>query len=89
MYKLPRHHRSATFLYMDSKTENFARMSTSLNGSSAISYTLGVAYSNRKSTELGFIFYNDEKPDGSVTGSRGHTKGERATASEDSRWHLF
>ncbi|KAF6026206.1 crn-7 [Bugula neritina] len=66
-------------LYMDSRNPNFQFLTQSLNETSqAVAYTLQQAYANRQSPDVGYIFYNDEKPlaaGGGVTEKYGHTKG--------------
>ena len=44
----------------------------------ALTYTLAQVYANVGSESVGYYLYNDEKPDGSSSSYRGHTKGVSA-----------
>lgn len=66
-------------LYMDESNPQFVDSKLTLNATNqSVAYTLQQAYSNHESSAVGYIFYNDEKPDaagGAWSATSGHTKG--------------
>eukprot|EP01006_Ploeotia_vitrea_P060594 TRINITY_DN76182_c0_g1_i1.p1 TRINITY_DN76182_c0_g1~~TRINITY_DN76182_c0_g1_i1.p1 ORF type:complete len:344 (+),score=46.90 TRINITY_DN76182_c0_g1_i1:32-1033(+) len=77
MLKFPTEHSAmgAEYLYSDSHHESFVKSKHHLSNQAtgAVAYTLNQVYDNP--TKYGYIFYNDEKPDGKTSGTRAHAKG--------------
>lgn len=64
---------------MDSSETKFRIFNLTLNSTQqALAFTLQQGYLNHKSPDVGYIFYNDEKPlsaGGQWSSTSGHTKG--------------
>jgi len=78
-YKIPKltdqnFHDGLEYAYMDDKTSQFNIPSTLINNpSSFVGRTLNQLYQNH--TNIGYILWNDEPPEGSPNSARAHAKG--------------
>jgi len=70
------------YAYMDSNDPTKGLVPASPQNTSSLqdakmllTYTLDQVYANAASDSVGYYMYNDEKPDGSTSSYRGHTKG--------------
>jgi deoxyribonuclease-2 len=79
-YKVPKLHGQTTgyeYLYHDADSKAPCKSEYRIDrGEGAINHTLAQALSGTPSDTLGYILYNDERPDGAAdNGGLGHTKG--------------
>eukprot|EP00762_Andalucia_godoyi_P003643 ANDGO_00674.mRNA.1 Plancitoxin-1 len=75
------------YAYTDSRSSSSSlRMSSHVltDADSALATTLNVVY--KKPSGTGWVFYNDETPDGKVSSSKGHTKGVFAFSASGGFW---
>jgi deoxyribonuclease-2 len=80
-----------TYMYADVNSPSFAKSKNLMSDPStgALSFTLNQIYNANKTgtpTSSAFVFYNDQKPSGSDSSSRGHTKGVVGLTQDGGFW---
>ena len=95
MYKLPRlrKHPEALvregigYFYMDANQPEFTLSKNNLTHKDhALFHTLAPVYESDPDSDIGYVFYNDQTPDGQWSLKYGHTKGSLALDQRSGWW---
>ena len=95
MYKMPRlkHHleplvrEGIGYFYMDANRPEFVLSTKNLTHKNhALYHTLAPVYDSALDSDLGYVFYNDQTPDGKWSEKYGHTKGSLALDQKTGWW---